>query len=97
MSLSARITEKESENYNFRCKLICYQYIIEYQIETTRELTNETEKTTHKEEFYAPKDKNWYNGVIEKLENIGFEFYSTYEENIHRACISIRKDLIKQE
>jgi len=97
MSAAAGIKGKESENYTLVCKLMCNQHIIQYQIKTTRELTNETEKITRKEEFYAPKDKNWYNDVIEELENMGFEFHSTYEENIYRACISIKKDLIKKE
>ena len=101
MSISSIMRETTGdvidEKFNYAYNLICNQYRVIYQTEIIKESTDENKKTTYKEEFSAPKDKNWYNEVIEELENIGFEFHYTYEDNIHRACIAIRKDLINQK
>ena len=100
-SVTYGVTERDKtsniifEKINGIYKLICNQYSVLYLTEQIDEYTDGSNKTTYKEEFSAPKDKNWYNEVIEELENIGFEFHYTYEDNIHRACIAIRKDLIK--
>ena len=93
-SISSRYQGTDFEDYSTLSKLVCNQYIVRYEFQRK---INKTEQTqTYKEVFHAPKSTSWYNEVTKQLEDIGFEYNYKYEENIHRACISIRKDLIKK-
>lgn len=94
-SISSHIKDTDFENYSTLSKLVCNQYIIKYEFQNKINKIEQT--TTYKEVFHSPKTTSWYNKVTKQLEDIGFEYNYKYEENIHEACISIRKDLINKK
>ena len=49
------------------------------------------------EDLTIGKNKNWYNDVIEELEDNGMIFNFTEDKREVGLCISLKKDLIKKE